>query len=314
MMGVVVGDALGLPVQFTDKQEIKWNPVKTMIGYGAFYKPPGTWSDDGSLSFATLDSIREKGKVDYDDIMDRFYDWLENGKYTPTGASFDQGETCVEAIQLYHHLRNYKTCGRTAERIANGNGGLMRIMPVCLYAYEKIHSKEWTEDEALECIHQVSALTHNHLRAKIACGIYFFMVKNIIEGTGTLTERLQCGVDDAMDFYYKDLFNLTELYHYDDLLCLDELAEAKADDVGSRGYVVASLITAIWGLITTDNIEECLLKIVNLGEDSDTNAAIAGGLAGLFYGYESVPEEWRKQIANEDYLLSLCKDMDSRQE
>ena len=73
----------------------------------------------------------------------------------------------------------------------------MRIMPACLYAYEKVLQKEWTQKQALECIHQISALTHNHLRSKMACGIYYFMVKNIIEGNQSLLERLQNGVDEA---------------------------------------------------------------------------------------------------------------------
>ena len=75
MMGVVVGDALGMPVQFVDRDELKNNPVETMEGYGTYNMPPGTWSDDSSMALATLDSIREKGDVDYSDIMERFVRW-----------------------------------------------------------------------------------------------------------------------------------------------------------------------------------------------------------------------------------------------
>lgn len=309
MMGVVVGDALGMPVQFVDRAELKINPVRTMEGYGTYNMPPGTWSDDSSMALATLASIREKGEVDYSDIMERFYKWLFFGEYTPAGKAFDQGNTCVEAICNYMRESDYRTCGKTGE-MANGNGALMRIMPACLYAYEKLTSEKWDLKQAIECVHQVSALTHNHLRSKMACGIYYFMIKNIIEGCGSLLERLQNGIDDAVDFYHEDIGNYVELAHYTRLFQLDEFAKCSEDTIKSSGYVVDSLETAVWSLITTDTLEECLLKAVNLGGDSDTIGAIAGGVAVLFYGYDSVPQEWRKQIIKEEEIIALCESME----
>ncbi len=306
MMGVVVGDALGMPVQFADRVELKINPVKTMEGYGTYHMPPGTWSDDSSMTLATLDSIRENGEVNYSDIMERFVKWTFFGEYTPAGRAFDQGTTCDEAIYNYLRESDYRTCGKTGEW-ANGNGALMRIMPACLYAYKKVLGEEWDVGQALECVHQVSALTHNHLRSKIACGIYYFMVKHIIEGCGSLPERLQNGVDDAVKFYRGDVANHAELEHYTRLFQLDEFAKNEEDTIKSTGYVVDSLEAAVWSLITTDTLEEGLLRAVNLGKDSDTIGAIAGGLATLFYGYDSVPEEWRKQIIKEEEIIALCE-------
>lgn len=311
MMGLVVGDALGMPVQFANRAELKMNPVKTMEGYGVYNMPPGTWSDDSSMALATLDSIREKCDVDYSDIMERFVKWNFNGEYTPAGKAFDQGNTCVEAICNYEIAKDYRRCGVTGEW-ANGNGALMRIMPACLYAYEKVLRKEWNLKQALECVHQVSALTHNHLRSKMACGFYYFMVKNIIEGCEGLLERLQNGVDDAMDYYHEDIFNYTELAHYTRLFQLDEFAKEHEDTIKSSGYVVDSLEAAIWCLITTDTMDACLLKVVNLGGDTDTIGAIAGGLAGLFYGYDSVPKEWRELIIKEKEIIALCDAMEEQ--
>ncbi|MBP3610010.1 MAG: ADP-ribosylglycohydrolase family protein [Lachnospiraceae bacterium] len=311
MMGVVVGDALGMPVQFADRVDLKINPVKTMEGYGTYNMPPGTWSDDSSMALATLDSIRENGEVNYSDIMERFVKWTFSGEYTPAGKAFNQGNTCVEAICNYVREKDYRTCGKRGE-LANGNGALMRIMPACLYAYEKVLGEEWDLKQALECIHQISALTHNHLRSKMACGIYYFMMKTIIEGCGSLLERLQNGVDAAMEFYHEDITNYVELAHYTRLFDLDEFAKSREDTIKSSGYVVDSLEVAVWSLLTTDTVEECLLKAVNLGGDSDTIGAIAGGLAVLFYGYDSVPEVWRKQIIKEEEIIALCEIMEER--
>jgi len=308
MMGVVVGDALGVPVQFVSREELKKYPVRTMDGYGTYNMPPGTWSDDSSMALATLDSIRENGEVNYSDICERFYRWLFFGEYTPGGKAFDQGNTCVKAIGNFLRDKDYRTCGVTGEW-ANGNGALMRIMPVCLYAYEKVQKKEWGLSQAIDCVHQVAALTHNHLRSNIACGIYFFLVKHIIEGNQILKERLQNGVDEAVSFYQGDV-NCEELTYYTRLFDLDDFATVKENSIKSSGYVVDSLEAAVWSLITTGTVEECLLKAVNLGGDTDTVGAIAGGLAGLFYGYDRVPEEWRELIVKEEEIIGLCETME----
>ena len=297
--GVLVGDALGMPVQFKSRAELKKYPVTTMQGYGTYNMPPGAWSDDSSMTLATLDSIKEKKGIDYDDIMERFIDWNLHGKYTPTGKSFDQGFTCMEAIMNYARYGDYKTCGKTGER-ANGNGALMRIIPVCLYAYEKRKDNVWSLEEAVECVHQVSALTHNHLRSKIACGIYFFMVTELIRGTGGLVERLQAGMDEALEFYRKNDANHIELAHYERMFSLKEFAKCREEEMNSSGYVVDSLEAAVWSLITTDSLKEALLKAVNLGDDTDTVGAIAGGMGMLYYGHESVPQEWEKLILQHD--------------
>lgn len=105
------------------------------------------------------------------------------------------------------------TCGKTGE-YANGNGALMRILPACLWVYECEQSGEMSEEEALDWIRKVTALTHNHFRAQIASGIYYFMVKAVLDHEGTLQEKLQKGVDNAVRFYGKDEENIEELAYY----------------------------------------------------------------------------------------------------
>lgn len=309
MMGVVVGDALGMPVQFVSREELRQNPVKTMEGYGTYNMPPGTWSDDSSMALATLVSIRENRGIDCNDIMERFVAWNLYGEYTPAGKSFDQGNTCMEAICNYMWKQDTTTCGKTGEW-ANGNGALMRIMPVCLYAYEKMNCGAWTEEEAMEQVQQVAALTHNHLRSHIACVMYCYMVRSILDETGTLRERLQKGVDDTMRYYHKDISTYVELAHYGRLFHLDEFATCKEENIKSTGYVVDSLEAALWSLLTTESLEEALLRAVNLGDDTDTVGAIAGGLAALYYRYESAPEEWRSRIIKPELFVAVCEEME----
>ena len=72
---------------------------------------------------------------------------------------------------------------------------------------------------------------------------------------------------------------------------------------------MASIEAAIWCLIKTQSLKDCLLLAVNLGDDTDTVGAIAGGIAGLFYGYDNIPEEWLSAIQQREWIEDLCKMM-----
>lgn len=305
IMGVVVGDALGLPVQFSYREELEEKPVTEMIGHGVFNMPRGSWSDDSSLTLAALSSINELRQIDCEDIMKRFVDWYDNGAYTPFGYAYDIGYTCEMAICNYKFTHDHKTCGLDDEH-SNGNGSLMRIMPACLYAYEKVMSSDMTEEQGVELIHEVSSLTHAHLRSKMACGIYYFLVKNILNHSGTLQERLQAGIDEAMNYYRKDIGNLVQLAFYYRLMNLEEFKNIPVDMIKSGDYVVETIEAALWCLVNTDNLKDCLLKAVNLGYDTDTVAAVAGGLAGLYYGYENIPDNWLEKIQKRYWIKRMC--------
>ncbi len=303
VMGVIVGDALGCPVQFMSREEIASRGLVTgMEGHGSYDMPAGTWTDDGSMTLALLDSIRELDVIDLEDIMTRFVDWYEDGEYTQYGEPFDMGNTCSRAIEKFEMEHDAMTCGGRSDR-SNGNGSLMRIIPACLYAYEK----KMPEADAIKMIHEVSGLTHNHLRSKMACGLYYFCAKAILDEDGTLAERLQNGMDEGFAFYESDISNLTELAHYGRLRDLKEFAETDAAEIKTTGYVVDSLEAAIWCLINTDTFKDCLLKAVNLGDDTDTVGAIAGGLAGLYYGYEAIPADWLEAIVKRDIVEEMCE-------
>ena len=306
IMGVVVGDALGLPVQFSYREELEEKPVTEMIGHGVFNMPVGSWSDDSSLTLATLSSINELNRIDTEDIMKRFVRWYDDGEYTPFGYAYDIGYTCEMAICKYKETHDHKTCGLDDER-SNGNGSLMRIMPACLYVYEKVMDSDMTEEQAVELIHEVSALTHAHLRSQIACGIYYFLVKSILNHAGTLRERLQEGINDAMNYYRKDIRNLVQVAFYHRLMNLEEFKDSPSDMIKSGGYVVETIEAAVWCLLNTDNLKDCLLKAVNLGYDTDTVAAGAGGLAGLYYGFSCIPEEWLDKIQKKYWIKRICK-------
>ena len=305
IMGVAVGDALGFPVQFMYREEVAERPVAGMEECRLFSGKAGTWSDDTSMTMAMLDSIREMNRIDARDIMNRFEAWLYEAKYCSLDMAIDIGAACEDSIVRYHKSRDITTCGKTGEH-ANGNGSLMRTLPICLFYADKVERGEVPVEKAIEDIHQVSALTHNHIRACIGCGLYFFAVKAILFREGTLTERLQAGMDEAFAFYKNDIAGLKDLMYYGRLMDLTEFGKTESDVIRSSGYVVHTLEAAIWSLITTDSFPEALLKAVNLADDADSVGAVAGGLAGLYYGYESIPEEWLRALIRRDWLEAMC--------
>lgn len=311
MMGLVVGDALGVPVEFTSREERKEDPVTGMREYGTHQQPKGTWSDDSSMSIATMDSIKSLGRVDYKDIMDRFSEWYLHGKYTPFNEVFDIGIATSRAITNYGRGSEPTESGGFTEW-DNGNGSLMRILPICLYLYERQKKICASENESIYIVHNASALTHAHLRSQIACGIYYFLVQSIIENNGSLLHCLQHGIDSAYKYYRQDFSNYSELGKFDRLVDLAEFKTLPDNDIKSSGYVIDSIEAAVWCLITTGSYKECVLKAVNFGDDTDTVAAIAGGLAGLIYGYEDIPAEWLAVIKKREWIEGLCEKVGDR--
>lgn len=333
MMGLVVGDALGVPVQFMSRDEINNRPeglVNGMESGGVYNMPEGTWSDDSSMALASLYSILDKNEVDPADIMMQFVKWEVKGEYTPFGEAFDQGNTCTSAIYRFVKNPDIAKCGSTGE-YANGNGALMRILPICLYYYDRQDEVGITEEEAVKGIHLISGLTHNHLRSKMSCGIYYFCVKSIVDGVinynnskrewdnlqegeyglppvkPKLIKLLQQGVDKGLRHYGRDIANLTEMAYLGKLFDLKELKDTDISEILSTGYVIDTIEAAFWSLITTDSYKDCLLQAVNLGDDTDTIAAIAGGLAGLYYGYDNIPKEWLSVIQRRTWIEDMCK-------
>ena len=306
IMGVVVGDALGCPVQFDSREEVARHPVTGMHGYGTFNLPEGSWTDDSSLTIALLESIRRVGEIDLDDIMGNFMKWLYDGEFTPYGESYDIGRGTMQAINRYKKNRKAKKCGGD-EEWNNGNGSLMRIMPACLYCSVMESSGMYSDRDAIDVIHSVGGLTHAHIRSNIACGLYFFMAKYILFREGSLQERIQEGLTQGFAFYESYLADKENLHYYDRLKDLEAFKSLPADKIKSTGYVVDALEAAVWSLITTDSFDQALLKAVNLGDDTDTVGAIAGGLAGLYYGYDSIPEDWLSAIKRREWIEEMCE-------
>lgn len=307
MIGHAIGDALGVPVEFCNREELVAKPIKDMVGYGTYPVPAGAWSDDTSMSLAAMDTL-SSGELDYFEVMINFAKWLEAGEYTPTGESFDVGRTCLRAILnfvgiCYSQEHGFllppgfdiTECGQNSE-YSNGNGSLMRIHPFALMTwYDRKHRPDFEE-----IIERASALTHAHERSKLACKIYTLILHNLLGLPRK--DVIMFALDEAKCRYFE-----SSEYHHFDRLFDDNFDKLTIDEIKSSGYVVDTLEAAVWCVLTTDNYRDCVLKAVNLGEDTDTVAAIAGGLAGALYGYDGIPDEWKNTLIKREYIEEMCE-------
>ncbi|HEY9863918.1 MAG TPA: ADP-ribosylglycohydrolase family protein [Candidatus Obscuribacterales bacterium] len=294
LIGVCVGDALGVPVEFTSRQERLKNPITTMTGYGTHRQPPGTWSDDSSLMLCLADSLCQGYNLKA--IAASFCRWRYHQEWAAHGVIFDIGGTTNNAIKNLQNGVNPVEAGETDER-SNGNGSLMRILPMA-YLYSSVSFYQ-----LIQWVHECSCLTHAHLRSQIACGIYISIAVKLLQGLDLKSAYIQ-GIEAIKPIYYHPSLTV-ESSRFDRVL-RGNIDQLSIDEIQSGGYVIHTLEASLWCLLTTSSYSEAVLKAVNLGEDTDTTAAVTGGLAGIYYGLNNIPSEWVEQIARKDDIIALA--------
>ena len=304
LFGVAIGDALGVPVEFKSRELISKNPVVDFIGYGTYNLPPGTFSDDSSLTFCLAEALTKD--FDLDIISKNFISWYYENYWTARGSVFDVGIATRVAIERLVKGVQADVAGGVDES-SNGNGSLMRILPLVFYLKNK------TISERFAITRQVSSITHGHIRSVISCFYYLEFARNLISGMDKfeIYKNLQTEIPN----YLKSIsVNPDEISLFNRLL-ESNIFDLNQDAISSSGYVLHTLEASIWCLLTTDNYKDATLKAVNLGEDTDTTAAVTGGLAALLYGFDNIPDKWINQIARkvdiEDLADRLYKKMDS---
>jgi len=301
ILGFAVGDALGVPVEFSAREELDRDPVTEMRGYGTYPYPAGTWSDDTSMTLAALDSLADG--LDFEDMMTRFVRWYKKADYTPAGVMFDIGGTTRHALERSLRGTPALSCGLTGGR-DNGNGSLMRILPAVLWL-NLSEKKSLPLADRLDLVHKISSLTHAHLRSQLGCGIYAIVAARLLEQPSK--EAVREGITEAAAFYRDH----AEAAAYARIL-RGGIADLPRGEISGSGYVVHCLEAALWCLLNTDSYRDCVLAAVNLGDDTDTTAAVAGGLAGLLYGLEAIPADWLALLLRRELIETLCEQADTR--
>ncbi|PJJ60704.1 ADP-ribosylglycohydrolase family protein [Hymenobacter chitinivorans] len=299
LLGLAVADALGVPVEFESRARRRLDPVVSLREYGTHQQPAGTWSDDSSLTFCLAASLTYIGAyaIDVHDLSRRFVNWLDAGYWTPHGRVFDVGIATREAIARLREGVAPEKAGGTRE-YDNGNGALMRILPLVFHPL-------WQRADAAErqrITHKVGCLTHGHYRSTLGCYLYLEMAWGLLQGLHPAQAHQRLGREVAPGLLPK---LAKEVDRYARVLD-QELALIPEADIQSSGYVVHTLEAALWCLLRGEFYADTVLTAVNLGDDADTTGAVTGGLAGLYFGAEQIPAEWRQGLMQRAEIEALA--------
>lgn len=301
-LGQAIGDALGVPVEFKSREYLKKNPVKDYLGFLCWNQPPGTFSDDSSMMFCTAESLCVG--LDINDMAIKFVNWYQKGFWGAHHKLFDIGGTTRRSLDRIIKGEDPKFSGEFFPE-NNGNGSLMRILPLVFFLKDETDIKK-----RYIAIKEVSSITHAHFRAVFSCFIFVeYGIQLLLTDDKNLA--LKRAVELVKEFSNIMNFNSEEMMLFDRVLSL-KIGKLNEDQINSQGYVLDSLESAIWCLLTTENYRDSVLKAVNLGGDTDTTAAINGGLAGLYYGLKEIPEKWIAELARVKEIIVLVDDFSTK--
>lgn len=304
ILGLAIGDALGAENEFHSRDEIKKHPILSM-------PLESLYTDDTSMNLCLLDALIDRKTIDFKAIMDNFILWVGSGAFTPQGKAFGMGLIVMDALERYMLSKNPLTSGSTGE-FDNGNGALMRILPISFYLFEHYQGDFLSSLEGFKVACQTAAITHAHPRNITAVIIYLAIAEDLIHARlskGAPLTFLQFrkailkGSKRSIAFLEKNPLYRSQVPYFSKFFENPKtkkmhLETFREPEIKSSGYVVDTLEAAVWGCLTSPDYKTCVLKTANLGDDADTVAAVAGGLAGLAYGEKAFPSEWLKNMVD----------------
>lgn len=292
LYGGIIGDMLGVPVEFEERDTFK---IRGVTGYGTYNQPEGTWSDDTSLTLCLIENIIEKGNTK--SLMNKFVEYEERGYKTPFGKMFDIGRATSNSICKFKNGMLPNECGGNSE-YDNGNGAIMRIAPVTFLLINEHDFKK-----RIEIIKEYTEITHSHPRSIVGSIIYIELLLGLYNSYSveeTLKKILKCfenGFNES-HIYREELKQYSRIFNKD-------FRNLKRNEIKSSGYIVDTLEASIWCLLTTRNFKKAILKAINLGDDTDTVGTITGSLAGIYYGMNKIPKKWLVKIVNKNEVDDL---------
>ena len=307
LLGLAVGDALGVPVEFIGRAARQADPVTGMRAYGTHHQPIGTWSDDSSLTFCLAETLAKPdgltGAPDLADFARRSINWLDNSYWTATGETFDVGNATRAAIDLLRQGVTPTNAGPRSE-YDNGNGALMRILP--LVFHQTWRSENLDLNAAWALTEAVASVTHGHPRSTLGCFLYLLVARGLLAGLAPSVAYEQMQTQAKPWLQKGTIPAVVEDKHYQHVID-GSLLSLSETQIKSSGYVVHTLEAALWCLLRHDTYAATVLAAVNLGDDTDTTGAVTGGLAGLAYGEAGIPAEWLAVLVRRHDIEQLAE-------
>lgn len=289
LFGALVGDAQGVPYEFNRMANLPAIEHLEMSPPADFNRshlgtPEGTWSDDGALMLALQAELSVPGPFNLEGYARRMVAWRKRGDYTPDGRVFDIGGQTANGLRRFQEGTPAHSSGE-ADEYSNGNGSLMRVLPVAWHAD--------SDETAVQVAREQGLPTHGHIRSQLCCALYVLIARRLLSGMD---------LSSALESAKSKLLEL--LPDAGEQLSARGLWEFRKPGRGS-GYVVDCLWSAIDCLEQTDSFEAAIKRAVYLGDDTDTTACVTGGLAGALYGMTAIPDRWLQALRGRKLVDSL---------
>lgn len=276
LWGLLIGDALGVPYEFNrpedlpEQEQIEYQPPQNFIRshQGVL---PGTWSDDGAQALCLLDSLLSCGKMDINDFASRLLKWYDSGLWAVDNKVFDVGNQTARALIAYSKGMSPYESGNIIPE-GKGNGSLMRVLPLAMW-------HKGSNEELVKDAHVQSLVTHGHVCNQVCCALYCLWARRLLEGH-SIKEAYNLAVMTLRQIYKED----SEFYHE-----LEWSVRPDESAVGKGGGFVIDSLRSVRMVLASDSYEKVVKSAIALGDDTDTTAAIAGGLAGIYFGFDNIP-------------------------
>ncbi|MDF1564450.1 MAG: ADP-ribosylglycohydrolase family protein [Deltaproteobacteria bacterium] len=299
VLGLLLADAVGVPYEFNAPERLPpRDRIELVPPEGFSFRraharvPPGTWSDDGAQALCLLDSLLACGRLDLPDLGGRIVRWLDEGYLAVDADIFDVGIQTREAIDALRAGRPAHTTGPAGER-KNGNGSLMRALPLAL----------WHRGSDAELVHDAMAQglpTHGHLRSQLCCALYCVWARLLL-----LTEEPD--LEDAWSRAVAIVRAETLEVEGAPAELMGPLGADRPPGGQGSGYVVDALHSARLALEEGGGYRGVVQAAIALGNDTDTTACIAGGIAGIVHGFEALPGDWLAQLRGREFCDPLIE-------
>lgn len=292
LYGALIGDALGVPYEFHNAADLPvreriemWPPQDFQRAH--WRVAPGTWSDDGAHLLCLLTSLLENGGLDLNDLGKKLVDWRNEGYLAVDNDVFDIGIQTDRAIENLENGVPADSSGPRAER-NNGNGSLMRVLPLALW-------HKGSDTELVQLAHRQSLPTHGHIISQVCCALYVLAARALLSGAS---------MDNAWAIAETGLRAIYGRMPSYDAALASVLDAAKKAPTGS-GYVVDSLWSAR-AACREASFEDVLKTAILFGNDTDTTACIAGGLAGIHFGVDAIPGRWMSALRGKELVEPMA--------
>lgn len=273
LLGLACGDALGAPIEFMSVGN--FHPVEDFRGGGIFKVQPGQWTDDTAMALCLADSLISCRSFDPTDQMKRYVRWYREGYMSSTGACFDIGSTTKASLERFEKTGE-PYAGPSTEGTA-GNGCLMRLAPVPMFYVRD--PEQAREKGALS-----ARTTHGTTECLDACRYFSWLLARAFQGE-TKEQLLVPRSWPGSPLHAKVAEVASGSYW-----------RKEPPEIRGSGYVVESVEAALWAFDRGSSFVECVRLAANLGEDSDTTAAICGQIAGAHYGEDAIPARWLREV------------------